>query len=155
MKIAIVVKFLDGYVIVNSDGSPMRRSSRVYGDQAEAQRAADRINRARARYDKLGDVTINYDDIYYGKDDETGFITRAEVPSTSDVNESGNPKGRGFREIFMGRWDENISLRDIRNEYGNDSNVMAFLKSAVVSYPDATVRKAISQYFFISSLTEE
>lgn len=155
MKMAIVVPFLNGYVIANSDGSRMRRASRVYGRQSEAQRAADRINRARARYDKLGDVTINYDDIYYGKGDSLGFVTRAEVPSTSDVNESGNPKGRGFREIFMGRWDENISLRDIKNEYGNDSNVMAFLRAAVVSYPDSTVRRAISQYFFIGPLTEE
>ena len=153
MKMAIVVPFLDGFIIVNSDGSPMKRSSRVYGDHSEAQRAADRINRARARYDRLGDTVLEYDNIY------NGFVNASDLPKGSptgyEFNTTGNQKGRGFQDIFMDNNYEDVTLRDIRDNYGSNPDVMSFLKSAVVSYPDATVRKAISQYFFISSLTEE
>lgn len=153
MKMAIVVPFLDGFIIVNSDGSPMKRSSRVYGDQSEAQRAADRINRARVRYDKLGDVVLEYGNIY------NNFVNASDLPNGSptgpNFHTTGNQKGRGFQDIFMDNNYENVTLRAIRDDHGSDPNVISFLRAAVVSYPDSTVRKAISQYFFISSLMED
>ena len=140
MKMVTVVPFLGGYVLEGLK----KRASRVYGDYNEAQRAADKINKARKRYEDLGDVELNYDDIY------NNFIVRGDLPKGSDLDNGGVSKGRGFQKVFMDNNWEPTSLREIRDK-GLDNDMKAFLAAASINHTDAKVRAAIKQYFFVET----
>lgn len=133
-----------GYVLVGLKN----KASRVYGSYTEAQKAADRINRARQRYEALGDLELTYDDTYHSG---RGWIDSEDLPVGSPPTLSGGTsKGRGFMTLFQSIGFEDITLREIKEEMSNP-DVKEFIRSAAICYPDEYIRKAISQYFFVSS----
>lgn len=125
-----------------------KRASRVYGSYTEAQKAADRINKARQRYEELGDLELEYDDTYHSG---RGWIESEDLPVGSPPNLSGGTsRGRGFMELFQSNGFEPVTLREVKENISN-SDVKEFIRSAAICYPDERIRKAISQYFFVSS----
>lgn len=128
-----------------------RGSSRVYGSYEEAKHDADKRNAARARYEKLGDVTFDYYDCY-------GPVVKSSDMPVWDRNIGapigGTPVGRGFWKIMynIAGWDDStdISLSEVKDIL--DSDVMVFLKSAAICIPDSSIRSAIAQYFFYVGL---
>ena len=140
-----------GWVLI--DPKHPNRGGRVYPNQQEAQKAANRINAARARYERNGDIVLSYYDLYHtGR----GWITSDDLPPNSPPYDTeGTAKGRGFQNIFMNNGYEDMTLREIKENHMGNADNMAFLRSAVISHPDPNVRRAISQYFFISSIQED
>lgn len=118
-----------------------RKSNKIYPDQASAERAARRAEKARQSNYK--GVKVSYDDIYLVS------ITADDMPNSpiNGYRNRGTAEGSGFKNAFEDIWDDTSATRtlgELVDMAKTDSDVSAFLSRLFRTHTDPIVHKALT-----------
>lgn len=118
-----------------------RKSNKIYPDQASAERAARRAEKA--RQSNYRSIKVSYDDIYLVS------ITADDMPNSpiNGYRNRGTAEGSGFKNAFEDIWDDTSATRtlgELVDMAKTDSDVSAFLSRLFRTHRDSTIHKALT-----------